>query len=176
MDSPANGQAKGGRPRWQHDLSEVERLASIGLNYRQVSAALGISTETLLRRRRGLAQFNAALERGRARGIREVANKLYAAAIAGDVRAAEFFLRSVGGFREKTELGINVTGTLEFDARQAEHVQRLSIARSMTMAERREVRAHLAAVRQIEQTARSRIEGKPVQPAIAIETTAKPIN
>jgi len=58
----------GPKPWMPPDLAQVETLASRQADKEDIAAALGISKDTMARRERSLADFAAAIERGRARG------------------------------------------------------------------------------------------------------------
>ena len=88
------------RPLIPIDAAEVERLASCGLTDVQIAAALSIHPETLRRRKRDAIEFADALTRGRARGAGAVASALYEKAIAGDLKAQMFFLKTRAGWTE----------------------------------------------------------------------------
>lgn len=94
--------AKTGRKPWvPTDLERVEKLAARGLTFDQIAAALGISRDTLYRRKRELRDFSDALEKGRARGISEVANKLFETAMQGNITAIIFFLKCRANWRDQ---------------------------------------------------------------------------
>ena len=88
------------RPRIPIDTAEIERLASCGLTDAQICAALSVHPETLRRRKRDSAEFVDALTRGRARGTAAVASALYDKAVAGDLKAQMFFLKTRAGWTE----------------------------------------------------------------------------
>jgi len=172
MDSPndllsatrANGKHPGRKPWKPLDLQAIENYAARGLNFRQIAALLHIRPETLTRKRHQFEQLNQAIARGRATGVAAMANRLYEAGLAGDTRAAEFFLRSIGGWRDKTEIDLNVSGEVSVNPAREE---RLNLARHMTRSERQ-------VIREIETRARERIAAA-AKPANlpAIETSAK---
>jgi len=86
------------------DLEEVERLASIGLNQSQVADSLGISEDTVTRRKQDNADFAAALKRGKAKGISTVANNLFTQSADGNVSAGIFFMKNRAGWSDKQEV------------------------------------------------------------------------
>jgi hypothetical protein len=65
---PGKGRAKhaGGRPRLQFDLRQVEALARIGCTDDDMAAVLGVSVDTIQRRKRSCAEFRGVIEKGRA--------------------------------------------------------------------------------------------------------------
>ena len=91
-----------GRPRWNPPRPEdVEKLAATGMSTHQIADALGISFQTLMNKRRQLAEFNAAISRGQARGIAVVTNKLYALASNGHFPSIALYLRHRAGWHER---------------------------------------------------------------------------
>ena len=93
------------RPRIAIDVAEVERLASLGMTQAQIARALGISTDTLERRKQEREDVQQALARGRATGEAEVAEALKKQALEGNVRAQIFYLRCRAGWRERGTAG-----------------------------------------------------------------------
>jgi hypothetical protein len=119
---------RGGRAKWiPPDLKEVEFLAETGLTYVQIAAKLGISTDTLERRRKENAAFAEAINRGRAKGVASVSNALYTNALSGNVAAQIFIMKCVGGWKssERVEVSganggpVDVSATLRPDKEMA---------------------------------------------------------
>jgi hypothetical protein len=79
-----------GRKPWVPDLEKVEELASRGLTNDQIAAALGISETTLYKSQRQLTQFSESIKKGRAKGIGQVANALFEAALDGNVQECRY--------------------------------------------------------------------------------------
>lgn len=100
----------GGRPKFvPPDIKKAESLAERGLSYKQIAVILGCSARTLARRRKANEDFEAALERGRARGVAAVANVLYDLAIKDrDPATCRFIMRAVGGWDDSRR--VEVTG------------------------------------------------------------------
>ncbi len=92
-----------GRKMIEIDLSQVEKLAAIGLNEAQVADSLGISVPTLERRKKDSEDFVSALKRGKAKGVAQVANNLYTQSKEGNVSAGIFFMKNRAGWKDKTE-------------------------------------------------------------------------
>jgi len=82
-------------------LEAAEGAAARGLSESQVAEVLGISRATLLRRKRDDAAFDAAIKKGKARGIQEVSNALFEAALQGSVPAMIFYLKARAGWSDK---------------------------------------------------------------------------
>lgn len=93
------------RKKWAPpDMRLVEKLAAQGLSEKQIAAALGISEDTLGRRKKDCADFAEALQKGKALGIVTVTNELFAQIKAGNVTAMIFFLKARAGWKETTVL------------------------------------------------------------------------
>ena len=84
------------RPQKAIDPEKAEELASRGLTVNQIAHCLGISPRTFYERQKDTPEVAEAIERGRARGIQQVANALFEAATAGNVVAAIFYLKNRG--------------------------------------------------------------------------------
>ncbi len=86
------------------DLSEVERLAGLGLSQNEIAASLDISVDTLARRKKEFAEFADALKRGKANAKSEIANKLFIEAKAGNITAIIWIEKTRFGFSEKLQI------------------------------------------------------------------------
>lgn len=98
---------KPGRPPFEitkEVLRKVEGYASRGMNYEQISAALGISSETLGRYRKLNLDFMEAIKAGQAKGIGEITNALFTQAKDGNTSAAIFYLKNRAGWADKQEI------------------------------------------------------------------------
>ena len=93
-------------------LEKAEAAAARGLTSEQIAECLGISKATLQRRNKDSEPFADAIKKGRAEGIRQVANSLFEQAIAGNTAAAIFFLKTRAGWSEKAE-GKTISNNLE---------------------------------------------------------------
>jgi hypothetical protein len=86
-----------GRPAFQpsdeHRVT-VELMAGIGLAHEQIALAIGIDDKTLRK------HFRAELDTGRSRTITRVADSLVRQALAGNVSAAIFYLKTQAGWKE----------------------------------------------------------------------------
>jgi hypothetical protein len=103
----------GGRPRIEIDLARVEQLAAEGLSEEQIALSLGISQDTIYRRKNSSAAFADALKRGKARGVETVANTLFRAATDSEkpnMAAAIFYLKARGQWREKADVAVEHSG------------------------------------------------------------------
>jgi len=84
---------KPGRKAINLDHKEIERLAGMGLNERQICASLGINPSTLTRKKH-IKSIKNALEKGRAKAIAQVSSKLFDNAMEGKETSAIFFLKN----------------------------------------------------------------------------------
>ena len=84
---------KPGRKAINLDHNEIERLAGMGLNERQICASLGINPSTLTRKKH-IKSIKQALEKGRARAIAQVSSQLFNNAMEGKETSAIFFLKN----------------------------------------------------------------------------------
>jgi len=84
---------KAGRKPIVLDHNEIERLAGMGLNERQICASLGINPSTLTRKKH-IKSIKNALEKGRAKAIAQVSSKLFDNAIEGKETSIIWFLKN----------------------------------------------------------------------------------
>ena len=82
-------------------LEAAEESAARVLSESQVADALGVSRATLLGRKKDDEVFDAAIKRGKARGIQWISNALFEAAIEGSVPAMIFYLKARAGWSDK---------------------------------------------------------------------------
>lgn len=104
--------------RIEIDYEQVEQLAAQGLNEEQIAINLGISQDTLARRKKDTAEFADALKRGKARGIRQVTNTLWNAATDPEkpnMAAAIFFLKARANWRERADVDVQHSGSVTVD-------------------------------------------------------------
>lgn len=85
-------------------------LAERGLTYTQIAAKMGISIDTLARRRKEVAEFADAINRGRAKGVAAISNALYTNAMGGNVAAQIFILKCVGGWKSTEKIEVSGAG------------------------------------------------------------------
>ena len=92
------------KPRIEINLDVVEGLAAQGLSDTQIAQVLGISRSTLVKRKRESAQFTQAINRGKAKGIAKVTQKLFEKINQNDLGAIIFYLHCQGGWSEKQKV------------------------------------------------------------------------
>ncbi len=86
-----------GRPPFEiteEVCAEAEELASHGLTLRQIAYSLGICYDTLNEKSKGFPEFSDSLKKGKAKGIKTIANALYEKASDGDNVAMIFYLKN----------------------------------------------------------------------------------
>lgn len=91
------------RPRIDIDIDRVANLAGRGLSQVEICLVLGISEDTLSRRKANSAAFADAIKRGRAVAADEVANKLYEMAKSGDLGAIVWWEKTRRGLSDKVQ-------------------------------------------------------------------------
>lgn len=86
------------------DLKKIETLASRGLLDKEIFSIMGWSHDFFYKKKKLMAEFNEAIERGRSNGHAQVANKLFEACMAGSVSAMQYYLaRRAGWIEPKSE-------------------------------------------------------------------------
>ena len=96
------------------DLAKVESLAAQGLTDQQIADALGISRATVTRNKRDNDAFDAAIKRGKAKGIALVSSKLMEQVKGGNITAMIFFLKTRAGWSERD----NESALLEIEGKR----------------------------------------------------------
>lgn len=76
-----------GRTRIEIDIARVAELAGRGLSQAEICLIIGVSEDTLQRRKAESAEFAAAVKRGKAVAAETVSNKLFELAQKGDLGA-----------------------------------------------------------------------------------------
>lgn len=97
------------------NISRVEELAAQGLTQVEICLCLGISEDTLTRRKHDLADLAAAINRGRAKAASEVANVLYLKATKDkDLGAIIWWEKTRRGLSDRVQQ-VNTTVTVDWD-------------------------------------------------------------
>lgn len=97
------------RPKLEIDLSEVARLSGLGLVQSEIALSLGISEDTLSRRKKDSADFADALKKGHALAKSEIANVLFQKAKAGDLGALIWIEKTRFGYSDKMQFDGGLT-------------------------------------------------------------------
>lgn len=84
----------------QEIIKLAEELAERGLTNAQIAHHLGMGESTFYEKKNEFPEFSEACERGKAKGIQQVASALFEKALSGDVRAMMFYLSRVAGWLE----------------------------------------------------------------------------
>lgn len=101
------------RTRIPIDLSRVEELASQGLSQTEICVSLGISEDTLGRRKKDSADFAEALRRGKTKAATVVSSKLFEMAAAGNVAAIRWWETTRMGLSDKMKSEVTIKQTFE---------------------------------------------------------------
>lgn len=75
------------------DYKKAERLAAQGMTLKQIALALGVTQDTLYKRRKTHPKFEECIKRGQAKGLAVITNALYENAKGGNFSAQQFYLR-----------------------------------------------------------------------------------
>lgn len=95
-----------GRAKIEIDTAEVARLAGLGLTQREICASLGISQDTLTRRKVDSADFADAMERGKSESAIEVSSALFEACKHKNVPAIIWYEKTRRGLTDKLQIDI----------------------------------------------------------------------
>lgn len=95
---------KPGRPAFKptdENRAMVRKLAAVGTPQKDIGTVLGINEDTLRK------YFREELDTGSIRATASVAGKLYEKAIAGDTTCMIFWMKTRGGWREKSDVELS---------------------------------------------------------------------
>ena len=84
-------------------LKKIETLASRGLMDKEIMAVMGWSKDFFYKKKRQEKEFNDSIEKGRASGHLQLANKLFESGMAGNVSAMQYYLARRCGWSEKVQ-------------------------------------------------------------------------
>lgn len=90
------------KPKIAIDISKVEELAAQGLSQAEICLCLGISEDTLSRRKADTAAIADAIKSGKAKAASEISNTLYRMARGGDLGAIVWYEKTRRGLSDKT--------------------------------------------------------------------------
>src|SRR5262245_26852560 len=91
------------RPKIEIDISRVEELAAQGLSQAEICLVIGISEDTLTRRKQDNAVVAEAIKSGKAKAASEIANRLYQMAKQGDLGAIVWWEKTRRGLSDKVQ-------------------------------------------------------------------------
>ncbi len=102
----------GGRPRREFDLRQVEELARLGCTEEDMGAVLGVSVDTIQRRKRTSEEFCGAIKRGQAATRNSLRRLQLKKALDGNVTMLIWLGKQLLGQsdRQSTLLGQNPEG------------------------------------------------------------------
>ena len=89
-------------------VDQVEALAAV-CTKAQMAAYFGVTEKTLRAIEQRQPEVFTAYRRGRARAIADIGSALYQKALDGDIRAMQFYLKTQGGWSEKSRLELSNT-------------------------------------------------------------------
>ena len=135
--APLKPKSKGGRPSLANlvDLQHVEKLAMQGMSGASIARCLNVCPQTVHNNRQRSKDFDEAIERGRAKGIAMITNKLYMAALEEkDPRARTtaqiFFLKCQAGWNDRAGAELAVTINSQTGAQQSGPIDEMSAVRA----------------------------------------------
>lgn len=82
-------------------LAKVEALAAQGLTQAQIGSVIGISHQTMAKKKRENIELVEAIKRGQDKGVATITNALFNKAKSGDNVAMLFYLKCRAGWREQ---------------------------------------------------------------------------
>lgn len=97
------GKNKGGRPKWEpteDTLKLIETYAARFLREEQIAVLIGIGASTFIEKKKEFPEIVEAIKKGRAKVAVNISNKLYEAAMKGNIAALIFLGKSVVGLKE----------------------------------------------------------------------------
>lgn len=96
------------RPRIEIDTSRVEELAAQGLSQAEICLVIGVSEDTLSRRKADSAAIADAIKTGKAKAASEIANTLYLMAKGGDLGAIIWYEKTRRGLSDRIQQHITM--------------------------------------------------------------------
>ena len=91
------------RKKAQISPGAVRVLLQQGLTYKQCANALGVSDDTMARRRKEEPDLEQACLEGKAVGVQKITNALFKAGMGGNVTAMIFYLKNQAGWKDRVE-------------------------------------------------------------------------
>lgn len=90
-----------GQKKWEpsaDDIKRMESMAGVGISQEQIAKVYGVSVDTLQDR------FGELIANARTKAVASIGGALYRKAMAGNVTAMIFYLKTQGGWRETNSL------------------------------------------------------------------------
>lgn len=97
------------RQRIPINLNRVEELAALRLSQAEICATLGISEDTLTRRKRDSADFAEALKKGKSKATATISNKLFELVKGGNVSAIIWLETTRAGFNDQMKAAVKAS-------------------------------------------------------------------
>lgn len=95
------------RPKAIIDVAKVERLAGQGLTLSEICTSIGISDQTLYRRKRQSLVLSEAIKRGRAKTADEVSNWLYELCKKKNLGAIIWYEKTRRGLSDRVDMNVH---------------------------------------------------------------------
>jgi len=100
----------------ENDLALVREMSADGVTIKDIAFMVGVSHTTLLK------YYGDEMRRVRIENVRGAGKNLYQQAMGGNMTALIFYLKSQGGWREKQEVDVNVSGGMTIEHAVSEDV------------------------------------------------------
>lgn len=104
-----------GRPKINLNPAKVEALAALQCTFDEIASGLGVSTDTLERRRKEETEIAEAIKRGREEGKRSLRRLQWEAAQKGNTTMLVWLGKQWLGQRDKAEAEVKGTLQIRFD-------------------------------------------------------------
>ena len=129
---------------YPENMAKLEALAGYGLTTDQIAPIFKISRTTFFELMDRRPAVREAWETGKSKGLSMVAQTLHKRAVDGDMTAAIFYLKTQGGWRDKSEIVISGGITHEIELQAVKRIE------SMTEDQRQSRLRELLALKEVD--------------------------